>query len=124
MSEKINFDINAQLMQITRRCDEFIKKQRFKKNLITIERFEKNFAQTMTIEKINIQSNAEITLSIRRRNVKSKKISLYHNKTIKKHLNFVKNATTIFRMIFEDFFTKKFKIFFVMQSLTEEFKKS
>ena len=124
MNEKIKLDINAQLTQITRQCDKFMKKQRFKKILITIERFEKNSAQIATIEKINIQSNAEITLSIRRRNVKLKKISLYHDKTIKKHLNFVKNATTIFQMIFENFFTKKFKILFVMQSLIKEFKKS
>ena len=124
MSEKINSDINAQLTQIIRQRDEFIKKQRFKKILITIERFEKNSAQIVKIEKFSFNKNANITLSIRRCNVKSKKISLYHNKIIKKHLNFVKNATTIFRMIFEDFFMKKFKIFFAMQSLTNKSKKS
>ena len=73
MNEKINLDINAQLTQIIRRRDEFMKKQRFKKILITIERFEKISAQTVKIEEFSSNKNADITLSIQRCNVKSKK---------------------------------------------------
>ena len=53
------------------------------------------------------------------RSIKSKKIVMYHDKTIKKYLNFVKNATTTFKMIFEDSFIEESKIVFAMQSLTK-----
>ena len=59
-----------------------------------------------------------------RRNIKSKKLFIYHEKIIKKHLNFVQNAKTIFRMITKKIFTKKSKIVFFMQFLIEKFKKS
>jgi hypothetical protein len=56
--------------------------------------------------------------------VKFDKISLYHDKSIKKHRDYVRNLTTIFRLIFDDFSTKNSKIVYVMQSLAKEFKKT
>jgi hypothetical protein len=58
-----------------------------------------------------------------RRTLKLDKIFLYHDKSIKKHRNYVRNLTTIFRLIFDDFSTKNFKIIYVMQFLARESKK-
>ncbi len=60
----------------------------------------------------------------RKRTIRFDKISLYHDKSIKKHRDYVKNLTTIFRLIFDDFSTKNSKIVYVMQFLTEESKKT
>jgi hypothetical protein len=56
--------------------------------------------------------------------IKFDKIFLYHDKSIKKHRDYVKNLTTIFRLISNDFSTKNFKIVYVMQSLAEKSKKT
>jgi hypothetical protein len=60
----------------------------------------------------------------RKRTIRLDKISLYHDKSIKKHRDYVKNLTTIFRLIFDDFSTKNSKIVYVMQFLAEKFKKT
>jgi hypothetical protein len=56
--------------------------------------------------------------------IKFDKISLYHDKSIKKHRDYVRNLTTTFRLILDDFSTKDFKIVYVMQSLTKKSKKT
>jgi hypothetical protein len=60
----------------------------------------------------------------RKRSIKFDKISLYHDKLVKKHRDYVKNLTTTFRLILDDFSTKDFKIVYVMRSLAEKFKKT
>ncbi len=59
-----------------------------------------------------------------RRTLKLDKILLYHDKSIKKHRDYVRNLTTTFRLIFDYFSTKNFKIVYVMQFLTKKSKKS
>jgi hypothetical protein len=84
--------------------------------------------QSTSISKKVVQSTIssqkhDVTAS-RKRTIRFDKISLYHDKSIKKHRNYVKNLTTTFRLISNDFSTKDFKIVYVMQSLTEKFKKT
>jgi hypothetical protein len=43
---------------------------------------------------------------------------------MKKHQDYVKNLTTIFRLISNDFSTKNFKIVYIMQFLAKKFKKT
>jgi hypothetical protein len=93
-----------------------------------IESFSINLMQSTSISKKIVQSivssqRKDVTAS-RKRSIKLDKISLYHDKSIKKHRDYVKNLTTTFRLIFDDFSTKDFKIVYVMQSLAEEFKKT
>jgi hypothetical protein len=71
-----------------------------------------------------VSNQREDVTTSRKRSIKFDKISLYHDKLIKEHRNYVRNLTTIFRLIFDDFSTKDFKIVYAMQSLTEEFKKT
>jgi hypothetical protein len=84
--------------------------------------------QSISISKKIVQSTIssqrdDVTTS-RKRTIKLDKILLYHDKSIKKHRDYVKNLTTIFRLISNDFSTKDFKIVYAMQSLAEEFKKT
>ncbi len=65
----------------------------------------------------------DVTTS-RKQTIKFDKIFLYHDKSIKKHRDYVKNLTTTFRLISDDFSTKDFKVVYAMQSLTKEFKKT
>jgi hypothetical protein len=60
----------------------------------------------------------------RKQIIKFDKIFLYHDKLIKKHWDYVRNLTTIFRLIFDDFSTKNSKIVYVMQFLTEKSKET
>ncbi len=71
-----------------------------------------------------ISSQKENVTASRKRMIRLDKIFLYHDKSIKKHRDYVKNLTTIFRLILNDFSTKDFKIVYVMQSLAKEFKKT
>jgi hypothetical protein len=63
-------------------------------------------------------------ITSRKRTIKLDKIFLYHDKSVKKHRDYVKNLTTTFRLIFDDFSTKNSKIVYAMQSLTENSKKT
>jgi hypothetical protein len=83
--------------------------------------------QSISISKKVVQSTIssqkdDVTTS-RKWTIKFDKISLYNDKSIKKHRNYVKNLTT-FRLISNDFSTKDFKIVYAMQSLAKEFKKT
>jgi hypothetical protein len=66
----------------------------------------------------------EMTWASRKRTIKLDKIFLFHDKLIKKYRDYVKNLTTIFRLISDDFSTKNFKIVYDMQFLTKEIKKT
>ncbi len=84
--------------------------------------------QSTSISKKVVQSTIssqkdDVTAS-RKRTIKLDKIFSYHDKSIKKHRDYVKNLTTIFRLISNDFSTKDFKIIYVMQSLAKESKKT
>ena len=51
-----------------------------------------------------------------------KKLSLYHEKTIKKHLNWIRDAYTVFCFSSENFSTEKNKVLYAMQYLADESK--
>jgi hypothetical protein len=105
-------------------------KQKTKKMMsksIVFSSFSNSLMQsTLTSEKLLITSTTSRTndvLASRRRTLKFDKILLYHDKSIKKHRDYVRNLTTTFRLIFDDFSTKNFKIVYVMQFLARESKK-
>jgi hypothetical protein len=84
--------------------------------------------QSISISKKVVQSTIssqkdDVTTS-RKWTIRLDKISLHHDILIKKHRDYVKNLTTIFRLILNDFSTKDFKIVYAMQFLAEEFKKT
>ncbi len=81
------------------------------------------FISKQIVTSIVFNQKKNVTTS-RKRMIRFDKISLYHNKSIKKHRHYVKNLMTIFHLIFDDFSTKNSKIVYVMQFLTKEFKKT
>jgi ABC-type Fe3+-citrate transport system substrate-binding protein len=93
-----------------------------------IEFFSNNLMQSIFISKkvvtSTVSNQKEDVTASRKRMIRFDKIFLYHDKSIKKHRDYVRNLTTIFRLIFDDFSTKNSKIVYVMQSLTEESKKT
>ncbi len=113
---------------LKRRASEIIEKSTKKIKSEEIEFFWNNLMQSIFISKkvvtstVSSQKN-DVTAS-RKRTIKFDKILLYHDKSIKKHRDYVKNLMTIFRLIFDDFSTKNSKIVYVMQSLAKEFKKT
>jgi hypothetical protein len=70
-----------------------------------------------------MQSQFEEFVASRKRSIRFDKISLYHEKSIKEHRNYVRNLRTTFRLIFEKFLTKNSKIVYVMQFLAKKLKK-
>ena len=54
---------------------------------------------------------------------KFKKLFQHNEKSICEHIDYIRNCITTFRLIFEKFQMKNFKIIFVMQTLTDELKK-
>ncbi len=81
---------------------------------------------TFASEKFLITSTTSRTnnaLTSHWRTFKLDKIFLYHDKSIKKHWDYVRNLTTTFHLIFDDFSTKNFKIVYVMQFLAKKSKK-
>jgi hypothetical protein len=93
-----------------------------------IESFSNNLMQSISIsEKVvtsTVSSQREDVTASRKRTVRFDKILLYHDKSIKKHRDYVRNLTTTFRLIRDDFSTKNSKIVYAMQSLAEESKKT
>jgi hypothetical protein len=120
--------MKTKIRALKRRANEIIKKLTKKIESKEIEFFSNNLMQSIFILKKVITSTVfnqkkNVTAS-RKRIIRFDKIFLYHNKSIKKHRDYVKNLTTIFRLILDDFSTKNSKIVYVMQSLTKEFKKT
>jgi hypothetical protein len=107
---------------------EIIEKSTKKIESKEIESFSNNLMQSISIsEKVVtsiVSSQREDATASRKRTIRFDKISLYHDKSVKKHRDYVRNLTTIFRLILDDFSTKNSKIVYVMQSLTEESKKT
>ncbi len=113
---------------LKRRNSEIVEKTTKKIESKEIEFFSNDLMQSISISKKVVQSTISsqrdnVTAS-RKRMIKLDKIFLYYDKSIKKHRDYVKNLTTIFRLISNDFSTKDFKIVYAMQFLTEEFKKT
>ncbi len=111
-----------------RKINEIIEELTKKIELKEIEFFSNNLMQLIFISKkivtSIISSQKENVTTSRKRTIRFDKIFLYHHKLIKEHRNYVKNLTTIFRLIFDDFSTKDSKIAYVMQSLAKKFKKT
>ena len=65
----------------------------------------------------------DVIAASRKRSVRFDKISLYHEKSIREHRDYVRNLITIFRLISKNFLTKNSKIVYIMQFLSNESKK-
>jgi hypothetical protein len=120
--------MKTKIRVLKRRASEIIEKSTKKIESKKIESFSNNLMQSIFISKKVVTSivssqKKNVTTS-RKQTIKLDKISLYHDKSIKKHRDYVKNLTTIFRLILDDFSTKNSKIVYVMQSLAENFKKT
>ncbi len=121
-------ELKMKIRTLKRRNNETVEKTTKKIESKEIESFSIDLMQSISISKKVVQSivssqREDVTAS-RKRSIKLDKISLYHDKSIKKHRDYVRNLTTTFRLIFDDFSTKDFKIVYAMQSLAEEFKKT
>jgi hypothetical protein len=121
-------ELKTKIRILKRRDSETVEETTKKIESKEIESFSNDLMQSISISKKVVQSTISsqrknVTAS-RKRSIKLDKISLYHDKSIKKHRDYVKNLTTIFRLILDDFSTKDFKIVYAMQSLAEESKKT
>ena len=134
--------LTKQLTLIIKRREFFEKKKRFRKINVVITILKTRFAtfkimsfresmmktseknQNVMNDVQNIAHNIDEQIAYRRRAVKSKKISLYHDKNIKKHIDYCRNCATTFRLTSENYSTNDFKIAYVMQYLIENSKNS
>jgi hypothetical protein len=120
--------IKTKIHFLKRKINKIIEKSTKKIESKEIKSFSNNLMQSIFISKKVVASTVSnqkknVTAS-RKRMIKFDKKILYQNKSIKKHRDYVKNLTTTFRLIFDDFSTKNSKIVYVMQFLTKEFKKT
>jgi hypothetical protein len=120
--------LKTKIRTLKRRDSETVEEATKKIESEEIESFSSDLMQSTSISKKVVQSTIssqkeDVTAS-RKRSIRFDKISLYHDKSIKKHRDYVRNLTTTFRLIFDDFPTKDFKIVYAMQSLAEESKKT
>jgi hypothetical protein len=121
-------EIKTKIRSLKRRINEIIEKSTKKIESKEIEFFSNNLMQSIFISEKVVTSTVsnqrkDVTAS-RKQTIKFDKILLYHDKSINKHRNYVKNLMTIFRLIFDDFSTKDSKTVYVMRSLTKKFKKT
>ena len=92
---------------------------------ITIKSFSNDFEFYITevIRIFVVETSAIIdVLSARKRTIKFKNIEFYHDKIVKKHLNYIRNVNTTFGIIFENFQTYKQKTVYAMQFLKSKSK--
>jgi hypothetical protein len=113
--------MKTKIRALKRRASEIIEESTKKIESKEIESFSNILMQSIFISKKVVTSTVsnqkkDVTTS-RKRMIRFDKISLYHDKSIKKHRDYVKNLTTTFRLIFDDFSTKDSKIVYAMQSL-------
>jgi hypothetical protein len=120
--------MKTKIRVLKRKASEIIEESTKKIESKKIESFSNNLMQSIFISKkvvtSIVSSQKEDVTTSRKRIIRIDKIFLYHDKSIKKHRDYVKNLTTTFRLIFDDFSTKNLKIVYAMQSLTEKFKKT
>ncbi len=121
-------EMKTKIRALKRKANEIIEESTKKIESKEIEFFSNNLMQSIFISEkvvtLIVSNQRENVTASRKWIVKFDKISLYHDKSIKKHRDYVRNLTTIFRLIFDDFSTKNSKIVYVMQSLAKEFKKT
>jgi phosphomevalonate kinase len=121
-------EMKTKIRALKRRASEIMKESTKKIELKEIEFFSNILMQSIFISKkvdtLTVSSQRKDVTASCKRTIRFDKIFLYHDKSIKKHRDYVKNLTTIFRLIFDDFSTKNSKIVYVMQSLTKESKKT
>jgi hypothetical protein len=121
-------EIKIKIRALKRRANEIIEESTKKIESKEIEFFSNNLMQSIFISKKVVTSivfnQKENVTTSRKQTIKFDKIFLYYNILIKKHRDYVKNLTTIFRLILDDFSTKNSKIVYVMQSLTKKSKKT
>ncbi len=121
-------EMKTKIRALKRKASETIEESTKKIESKEMKFFSNNLMQSISIsEKVvtsTVSSQKENVTTWRKRIVRFDKISLYHDKSIKKHRDYVKNLTTTFRLIFDDFSTKSSKIVYVMQSLAKESKKT
>jgi hypothetical protein len=120
--------MKTKIRALKRRANETIEKSTKKIESKKIEFFSNNLMQSIFISKKIVTSivssqKKNVTAS-RKRTIKFDKIFLYHDKSIKKHRNYVRNLMTTFRLILDDFSTKNSRIVYVTQFLAKEFKKT
>ncbi len=120
--------LKTNIRVLKQEVNEIVEKSMKKIESKEFESFSNNFMQSTSISKkvvtSIVSSQSKNMTASRKRTIKLNKISLYHDKSIKKHRDHVKNLMTIFRLIFDDFSTKNSKIVYVMQFLTKELKKN
>ncbi len=109
---------------LKRRANDIIEESTKKIESKKIEFFSNNLMQSIFISKKVVTSTVssqrkDVTAS-RKQTIRLDKIFLYHDKSVKKHRDYVKNLTTIFRLIFDDFSTKNSKIVYVMQCQNDD----
>ena len=134
--------LTKQLTLITKRREFLEKKERLRKINAVIAILKARFAtfeivssrelmmrtseenQNVINDVQNIAHDINEQIAYRRRAVRSKKIPLYHDKNIKKHIDYRRNCATTFRLTPEDYPTNDFKIAYAMQYLIENSKNS
>jgi hypothetical protein len=120
--------MKTKIRALKRKMSEIIEKSTKKIESKEIESFSNNLMQSIFISKkvvtSTVSSQKENVTTSHKRTIKFDKIFSYYDKLIKKHRDYVKNLTTIFRLILDDFSTKNLKIVYIMQSLIKEFKKT
>jgi hypothetical protein len=116
-------EMKTKIRALKRKASEIIEESTKKIESEEIEFFSNNLMQSISIsEKIvtsTVSSQKEDVTASRKRIVRFDKISLYHDKSVKKHRDYVKNLMTTFRLIFDDFSMKNSKIVYAMQSLAK-----
>jgi hypothetical protein len=121
-------ELKTKIRTLKRKDSEIVEETTKKIESKKIEFFSSDLMQSISISKKVVQSTIsnqeENVTASRKRSIRFDKISLYHDKSIKKHRDYVRNLTTTFRLILDDFSTKDFKIVYAMQFLAEEFKKT
>ena len=143
LSAETLHNLNNELTQVRHQWDELLKQQKLQqiqeKVCILREIYLKNQVLSSDILLIRTSilqqtfsysvfttskwSAAEVSASQSSKwRVWLKKLSLYHEKTIKKHLNWIRDAYTVFCFSSENFSTEKNKVLYMMQYLADESK--
>ena len=84
---------------------------------LATNKFVNKFDDDSENDNASILTNA--SLMFRRRIIKFKKISLYHEKITKKHIDYKQNCFTTFRLTSKDYSSNFYKIVYVMQYLID-----
>ena len=92
---------------------------------ITIKKFSNDFDLYMTkIIRLFVVETLVIVddMSAKKRTMKYENTKSYHDKIVKKYLNYIRNVNTTFKIICENFQTHKQKIVYAMQFSKNKFK--